>query len=302
MSETSKKLLVVVNPTAGKMNVKGGMFEIIKTFSDNDYFPTVVMTKEAGDAARLVEENVKDYDRVVCCGGDGTLNETIRGMLTSGVSVPIGYIPCGTTNDTANTLHLPKQVAKAAQVVVNGTPVYHDIGSFGQGMCFSYIASFGIFTKTSYSAPQKVKNLLGHFAYVLEGVKELGDIKSYKAKFTFDGNVIEDEFLYASVSNTVSFAGLFSLPKNDVSLNDGKFELLLIKRPKNLLEVNSIILNLSVQNYTDDKNIMLFHTDNVTVEPCEDITWTVDGECSGPVGEVNIRCISDNIKIIQPNK
>lgn len=300
MAENKRKMLVIVNPMSGKMNIKSALFDVVQIFCQGGYIPTVITTSARGDATNIVANKSDEYDIVVCCGGDGTLNETITGMMRSDKRIPIGYIPCGSTNDMANTLRIPKSIKNAALTVISGHPYEHDIGKFGNNMYFTYIASFGVFTKASYSTPQSTKNLLGHFAYVLEGAKEIGEIRDYHVKFTFDGRCIEDDFAFVSVSNTISFAGLFSFPKDKVQLNDGKFEVLLIKRPKNLIETNSLLLSLSKRDYTHDSNIMLFHTNNIIVEPFEDVVWTIDGECSGKIGKVVIDNIPDTIRIIQP--
>lgn len=304
MDENRKKALMIVNPTAGKQTVRGQMFSIIEILCQNGYQPTVLTTAARWDCTAYVQEMAQDYDVVICCGGDGTLNEAVTGMLTSGREQcqPIGYIPCGTTNDMANNLGLPKTIKKAAQAVVEGEPRYHDIGKFGDIAFFSYIASFGAFTKVSYSTPQSAKNLLGHFAYVLNGAAELGNIKSYHVKLSFDDQVIEDDFIYVSVTNTRSFAGLLSFPKDEVSLHDGLFEVLLIKTPKNVVDVSNILANLSKGIFHDDKNMILIKTPRIRVETEEDITWTIDGEQSPALSDVEIEVIPDRIQIFRPQK
>ena len=303
MEENRKRALMIVNPTAGKQAVRGQMFFIIETLCANGYEPTVLTTSVKGDATGFARTADSYYDIVVCCGGDGTLNETITGMIQSGKECPpIGYIPCGTTNDMANSLGLPKTIKKAAEAVVCGEPRYHDIGKFGDVAYFSYIASFGAFTKVSYATPQSVKNVLGHFAYVLSGAMELGNIKSYHTKLTFDGQVIEDDFIYVSITNTRSFAGLFSFPDEEVSLHDGLFEVLLIKMPKNVVDISNIIGNISKRNFTDDKHMLLLHTSKIKVETEDNIIWTIDGEQSPEMKEVEIEVIPDTIKIFRPKK
>ncbi len=298
-----KKALMIVNPTAGKQTVRGQIFSIIETLCDSGYVPTVLTTSAKGDATAYAHEMGAGYDIVVCCGGDGTLNETITGLIDSGKKYPpIGYIPCGTTNDMASSLGLPKTIKKAAEAIVTGSSCYHDIGKFGDMAYFSYIASFGAFTKVSYATPQSAKNLLGHFAYVLSGAMELGNIKSYHIRMTFDSQVIEEDCIYLSITNTRSFAGLFSFPKDEVSLHDGLFEVLAIKTPKNVVDVSNIISNISKGNFTDEKHMLLFHTSNIKVETEEEITWTIDGEQSPEIKEVEIEVISDTIQIFRPKK
>lgn len=301
MEQNRKKALMIVNPTAGKQGVKGQMFSIIESLCANGYQPTVLTTGAKGDCTDFVHDMAHEYDTVVCCGGDGTLNETITGMLRSGKDcTPIGYIPCGTTNDMANNLGLPKTIKKAAKAVAEGEPKYHDIGNFGDLAYFSYIASFGAFTKVSYKTSQAAKNLLGHFAYVLGGAAELGSIRSYHVKLAFDDKEIEDDFIYVSVSNTRSFAGMFSFKKDDVSFQDGLFEVLLIKKPKNVVEVSSIIANISKHKFNNEKNLLLFHTSKIRVETEESMTWTIDGEQSPEVKAVDIEVIPNKIQIYRP--
>lgn len=300
MIEDRKKALMIVNPTAGKQTVKGQMFSIIENMCNNGYMPTVLTTGAKGDATAFVKKYGRNYDMVLCCGGDGTLNETVTGVMAMDKNLPIGYIPCGSTNDMANNLGIPKTVKKAAVAVIEGDPCYHDIGKFGDIAYFTYIASFGAFTKVSYSTPQSAKNVLGHFAYVLSGAMELGNIKSYHTKITCDQGVIEDDFIYVSVSNTRSFAGLFSFPNDEVSFNDGMFEILLIKTPKNVLDVSSIIHNISTRKFGEDKNMVLLHTNKVKVETEQEIVWTIDGESSPEIKEVDIEVIPDRIQIYRP--
>lgn len=304
MHKTRKKALMIVNPTAGKQAIKGQMFSVIETLCDNGYQPTVLTTAARWDCTAYVQGMAQDYDLVICCGGDGTLNEAVTGMLTSGREEcqPIGYIPCGTTNDMASSLGLPKTIKKAAQAIVESDPVYHDVGKFGDIAFFSYIASFGVFTKVSYSTPQAAKNLLGHFAYVLNGAAELGNVKSYHVKLTYDDNVIEDDFIYVSVSNTRSFGGILSFKRDEVSLHDGLFEVLLIKTPKNVVEVSTILSNLSKGIFHDDKHMILIKTPRIHVETEEEITWTIDGEQSPEISDVDIEVISNKIQIYRPKR
>lgn len=302
MIKERKKALVIINPTAGKQTVRGQMFTIINNLCNKKYIPTVLTTGAKGDATEFVKEMGAEYDMVLCCGGDGTLNETVSGVMTLEKKIPIAYIPCGSTNDMANNLGIPKAIKKSSSVVLDGEVSYHDLGRFGDIAYFTYIASFGAFTKVSYSTPQTAKNLLGHFAYVLNGALELGNIKSYHTKVTYDGGVIEDNFIYVSASNTRSFAGMFSFPKDDISFNDGKFEVLLIKTPKNVLEVSSIIHSISTRKFSQDKNMIYFHTDKLKVETEQEVVWTIDGESSPSIKEVDIEVMSDMIQIFKPNQ
>ena len=300
MLKERKKALVIINPTAGKQAVKSQVFSIVDNLNNNGYLPTVLTTGAKGDATEYIRQVGEEYDMVLCCGGDGTLNETVTGVMSLDKELPIGYIPCGSTNDMANNLGIPKVIKKSAKEVIEGEPLFHDIGLFGDMAYFTYIASFGAFTKVSYSTPQSAKNVLGHFAYVLNGALELGNIKSYHTKITYDGGVIEDNFIYVSASNTRSFAGMFSFPKDDVSFNDGLFEVLLIKTPKNVLDVSSILHSISTRKFAQDKNMVYFRTDKLKVETEQEVVWTIDGESSPAIKEVDIEVVPDKIRIFKP--
>ena len=185
----------------------------------------------SGDAIKKVRKNAEKYDLVVCSGGDGTLDEVVTGMEQSEVNVPIGYIPAGSTNDFANSLGIPKNMEEAARVAVNGTPFPCDVGGFN-GDTFVYVAAFGLFTEVSYQTSQQMKNILGHAAYILEGAKHLMDITSYRMKVSHDGEIIEDEFIYGMVTNSLSVGGFKGISGPDVLLDDRPFEVTLIKNPK----------------------------------------------------------------------
>ena len=295
-----KRVLLIVNLHAGKMSVKSRLAKVIDDFCSAGYIPTVRTTQARGDAEKIVAGKSSAYDIVVCCGGDGTLNEVITGMMRSKTQVPIGYIPCGSTNDMANTLGLPHNIEDATRLILEGEAREHDIGKFGDERFFTYIASFGAFTRASYATPQKVKNVLGHFAYILAGAKELGNIKSYRFKVTYDGGTVEDDFIFGSVSNSTSVGGLFSFPKNDVTLNDGVMELLLVRSPKNAAETTSLITSLLKKNFAN-KNLIFAHTAKAVFESEKSLYWTIDGEQSEKIKSVVIDDVPGTIRIIQKN-
>lgn len=294
-----KKMLMIVNPKAGKMRVKSHIIDIINRFCSVGYGVTVETTQCAGDAVRIASGVNAEYDRVVCCGGDGTLNETISGMLKSGNNIPIGYIPCGTTNDMATSLGLPKTVMKAADVVLEGVPMPHDIGQIDADRYFTYITAFGIFTHASYATSQTLKNKFGHFAYVLDGAKELlGNMKKYHTRVIIDGECFEDEYIYGSVSNSISFAGLFKFPEEKINLADGKFEVLLIKKPTNPKALTDLYFSLKKRRF-NDKNILFKSASSVSFETDDKLTWTIDGECGSETNSINIENLKEKVSIIR---
>ena len=271
-----KKMLFIINPCAGTKRANRYMMQLLEIFSAAGYLVTTFITQGQGDALNAARELSGDMDLVVCCGGDGTFNETVSGILALGKQIPVGYIPAGSTNDFATSLELPLDVLEAAEHIVQGQPVQFDVGLFNDRY-FTYIASFGAFTKASYSTAQNVKNALGHTAYVLSGISELSQIRDIHACVEVDGEQIEGDFLLGAVCNSTSVAGILTLDESVVDLQDGKFEVLLVRAPKTLAEVNECIR--AIQNKTYDCTMLTFRSGahiTVTMEQPED--WTLDGE------------------------
>ncbi len=273
----AEKVLLIMNPFSGQKRGKRFLADILYLFRKNGYVTTAMMTVKSGDGAELVKQYGSGMDKIVCIGGDGSLKEVITGVVESGLSVPIGYIPAGSTNDLASSLKIPKNIMKAAENIINGTPRTIDVGRFDNEY-FSYIASFGAFTKVSYATPQNIKNVLGHLAYVLEGVKDIPSIRPVHLKFQMPEQIIEGDYLFGAICNSTSVGGILTLDPQVVDMNDGKFELLLIKAPTNVAELNDIVLALSTQRY-DYPSITFVTASALEVFAPKDMNWTLDGEC-----------------------
>ena len=293
-----EKMLFVMNPNAGQRRAKRYLSQIISIFNRAGYEVTTYMTAESGDAARLVSQRAGEMDVISCCGGDGTFNEVISGVLRSGAQVPLGYIPAGTTNDFAASLKIPANVVKAAEAIVEGTPRVSDVGQFGQRH-FAYVASFGAFTKASYTTPQSIKNALGHTAYVLEGIHELSQIKKEYVRFELDdGTVVEDDFIFGAISNSTSVGRVLTLDPKRVDLCDGKFELLLIRSPRDLAEISECIRALQSQKY-NCQMITFLSASSVKITARADMDWTLDGEREPGHEQVEVRNLHHAIRLIQ---
>lgn len=292
-----KKLFLVMNPCSGKKRANKVLAEIIDVFNRAGYEVTAYMTAARGDATRAAAERAADFDRIVCIGGDGTLNEVIAGLHEVGQQTPIGYIPAGSTNDFANSLGLPKDLLDAARLAATGEPRKLDIGSFN-GRCFSYVASFGAFTRTSYATPQGMKNALGHVAYLLAGAKELTSIRSTHMRFVLaDGTSFEDDYIFGAISNSTSVAGLLTLSPDLVDLNDGLFELLLIRKPHSLLELSDCVLALTTQEYHTPMLTMV-STGRVEIDCPSELDWTLDGEYAAGQAHCVVENLHDAIRVI----
>ncbi len=295
----NKKLLIITNPRAGKAKIKNDLLKIIQIFSEADFDVSVYPTKCQGDAtikAQSIREG--EYDRIVVCGGDGTLNEVITGIMRSKIKCTLGYIPYGTLNEWSSGLNISRNPATAASDIVNGVETDLDIGKFDDKY-FSYTASFGAFTEASYSAPQEVKNVLGQAAYFFEGIKSLSNIKPIHLKFKFDDREIEDDFLFGAVSNSMSVGGIVKFNDSVVKLNDGKFEVFLIKNPNTIMQFQSIVDGILRKDLSRD-GIEFFHAHEVTITGGEAVPWTLDGEFSAGKDTLTLTNIPSAIHLIVP--
>lgn len=293
-----RKIYFIYNPHSGKEQIGSKLNEIIRTLAEKDNELTVVPTIGYLDAMERITNLPDGYDLVVCSGGDGTLDEVVTGMMKRPKErrVPIGYIPAGTTNDFARSLEIPRNMPEAARNAMLGKPFACDIGSFNEDS-FVYIASFGIFTEVSYSTKQEIKNVLGHMAYILEGMKSLYNIKSYKMRVSSDEMEFEGDFLFGMITNSKSVAGFKGLVKGDVQFDDGVYEVTFIKQPKNPLEIQEILGALLLEEI--NSNYMYsFRTKKLTIESEEMVPWTLDGEFGGEHDHVVIENNHKAVEII----
>ncbi len=293
----NKKLLLIVNPCSGKAKIKNELLRVVEIISAQDFEVTVYPTKARGDATEKVASlKPCEYDRIVVCGGDGTLNEVITGLMRSGNKTELGYIPAGTLNEWSTGLGISKNISAAAADAATGKKIELDIGKFSDKY-FSYTASFGAFTSASYSAPQDVKNVLGQAAYVFEGVKSLGNIKPIHLKFKCEEREIEGDFLFGAISNSLSVGGIVKFDEKTVKLNDGLFEVLLIRNPDNILKLQPLIDGI-LKHELDREGMEFFHTKEITVMTDEEVSWTLDGEYCKGKKEIKISNIHNAISLI----
>lgn len=274
-----KEMLFIVNPKAGRTTLKNCLIDVIDIFCKNDFRVRIYLTQGVGDAARVVEEEGDGYDLIVCAGGDGTLGNTIAGFMESGLKKPLGYIPCGTTNDYAKSLEIPKESIEAAEIIVKASPFSVDIGDMN-GNYFVYVAAFGLFSDTSYSTPQNMKNIFGHAAYVLQGIKSLVNVPTYNLTIEFDGMVYTGEFIYGMISNSVSIGGYRNIVSRGVEFDDGLFEVVLVRKIQNPADLQRII-NALLLGDTNEKNMLAFRANHIIIDSDIPIAWSLDGEYGG---------------------
>lgn len=292
-----KKLLFIVNPCSGKEQIRSKLIDILDIFTKAGYQVQTHITQCQGDARHAAECFGKDADVIVCSGGDGTLNETISGMMGFEKPPLLGYIPAGSTNDFASSLMLPKKMLDAAKGVTEGEPYAIDIGRFGEERCFVYIAAFGAFTEISYQTPQDKKNLLGHQAYMLEGVKSLASLKSYHCRIECEELTLEDEFVFGMITNTISVGGFKGLVTQSVALNDGLFEVLLIRTPKTPKDLSNIISYMFLKEEPNDY-VFKFKTREIRVVSETPIDWVLDGEFGGSRTDVSMKNLEKRLEIL----
>lgn len=295
----AKKVLLLVNPVSGKAAAKSNLFGIVKALCDADYSVTVHITQRRLDATEKVISEGEGYDLIIALGGDGTFNEVVTGAVRSDYEGALGFLPCGTTNDLAHTLAIPKKLEKASALFASGEPKELDIGSFNRTRYFTYIATFGAFTDVAYSTDQKLKNVLGHAAYVTEAIARLGELRSYRMRVNCDGEIFEDDFLFGAAANSFSIGGVMKLKKEQVSLNDGFHDVLLIRNPKNAVDLANLSKELLSGNF-ENKSVLFFHAKKIVFDCEEEIPWCVDGEFAGNHSHAVVRNLKNRIRIFYP--
>ncbi|MCQ2554087.1 MAG: YegS/Rv2252/BmrU family lipid kinase [Clostridia bacterium] len=297
-----RKVLLIVNPCSGQMKVNKMLTEIVDVFTKAGFMTTVLTTTRLGDATEYAKEYSKQFDLIVCAGGDGTFNETVAGVIKSGVRTPIGYIPCGSTNDFAQSLGLSKNVVQAAKDIVSGYPITFDVGDFN-GRPFTYVASFGAVTSVSYETPQNVKNALGHLAYILGGINSIPSIRATNIRIeTSSGKVFDGDYIFGAISNSKSIAGILTLSDKFVDMADGKFELLLVKMPMDMIELGEIISILSTQNFNNDSLVTFVNDSEFKITTSGENNWTLDGEYQQGCEEIFIKNQHNAIDLVMKKR
>lgn len=292
-----KKAMLVVNPCAGRRIANLDVAYIVLTMQKNGYNVKVFYTRKPGDATNYAKDYGTNFDIIVCCGGDGTFHEVINGVLSLEKDMSIGYIPTGTTNDFAKSIGISREIREVVQSIIENEPKNYDIGMFNNEY-FTYVAAFGAFSDVSYLTPQKSKNMLGHFAYILEALKNLKKITPIKAKFTIGDKCIEDEFVFGAIANSISIGGILRFKKNKVYFDDGKFEFILIKKPANAYELCKTIIDLRSENY-ENANIIFGTAKEIKAEFKDKANWNLDGEYVETGDNVIIENLQSRIKIIK---
>lgn len=281
-----RKLLLIYNPVSGKGNIKSHLTDIIDIYTEKDFTITLHPTKCSKDGYEYIKEHGIEYEIISVCGGDGMLNEAVSALMTlpHEKRPTVAYLPTGSTNDFAGTIGIPTDVKRAAKMVMEGTPFFCDVGQLNDKY-FAYIAAFGLFTSVSYDTSQDFKNLFGHLAYIISGIRQLAAIKEYHFKISFDDKVFEDDFIFGMVTNSLQVGGIKNNFSTAISLNDGLFEVLLVKKPKNASGYQKLAKAFLSQDIEKSNDIISFKASKIKFESELELPWTVDGEFGG-----NITC------------
>ncbi len=284
-----KKLLLIYNPVSGKAQIRTHLADIIDIYSANNFSVTVYPTKAKYDGFEYIKKHAVAYDILSVCGGDGMLNEAVSALMTIEASLrpSLAYLPSGSTNDFAGTVGLPLDVRHAAKMAVEGKPFFCDAGQLNDKY-FAYVAAFGAFTSVSYDTSQEFKNIFGHTAYIIEAIRSLPGIKPINMKITFDNNVIEDDFILGMVTNTLQVGGMNLKIGTAISLNDGLFEILLVKKPQTAIGYQNLISAFLSQSFDKTQDIIRLKASKIIFESPSPVAWTVDGEFGGETEIANI--------------
>ena len=293
-----ERQLVILNPRAGRMQAGRRLGELLPLLESDGVIAELLETKAAGEARAAVASRAGEFRRVVCIGGDGTLNEVLSGMLEAGQNVPIGYIAAGSTNDFAASHGISRDILQAARDIAGGVPTPIDVGMFN-GRCFAYTASFGAFTRASYAAPQAVKNAVGHLAYIFEGIRDLANIRPYAVTVEADGEVRSGEFIFGMAGNSTSMGGVLRLDPRQIDLHDGKFEVMLVRKPQHIGQLIAAAVALQSQNY-DNELLCFFKAAHLRISAPGDMDWTLDGEFQPGAENIDIQNLHNAVRLILP--
>ena len=297
IGDGGKKLLLIINPVSGKKAVLRMITEIVHVFQRADYTCTLMLTEKSGDARVFVQKYGALHDRIVVAGGDGTLNEAVTGLALSGLSVPLGYIPCGSTNDFARSMGLSSNIETAARHAAKGAPTEIDIGRFGSEY-FTYVAAFGMFTDMPYTTSQYTKNIIGHAAYVIDGLINIGKYTTVNMRINADGEVFQGDYLFGAICNSTSVAGVLTLPDSTVDLRDGLFELLLIQAPDDPVELPLILNGLVRQDYSSE-HITFKQCSSLVIENRDRVKFSLDGERSRVYDTIQVSMMPGFLRFIK---
>jgi len=297
-----KKLLFIYNPNAGKGKALEQIDNIVKVFEEAGYETDKYETKAPLDGKAKAEECGEKYDRIVCLGGDGTLSEISSGVMNLEKKPLIGYIPAGSTNDTAANLGLSKDFLEDAKTAVTGTPMKIDMGLFND-KSFVYVASFGDLAAVSAFTPRKLKKSLGHAAYLIEGAKTFFKMKVPEITIEYDGDkVIKGKYYLGMITNSKQVGGFAGITGPTVELDDGLHEVMLLKNTKVPHKLIKQVYDAAVKKEDISDNVCIkFKASEIKITSEEDLQWVIDGEDAGKHKVATIKNILRALDVVVKN-
>ncbi len=297
MSENNRNFMLIANPVSGKRAVEQSLSDVCRIILDNGWIPSVFITGKRGDATQYVQEYGSRFGRIAAMGGDGTMNETITGIIKAGLDTPFAFIPSGTTNDFASTHHIPFDFKRSAELAATGKVKALDACRFNDRY-FMFHGACGFFASVVNSTYQDMKNSLGYFAYILDGMANALSLAPRHARFVIDGNEFEDDFIYGGILSTLSLGGnITSLPPDMVRADDGQFEVMLAKSPKDIIELGEVLKEFTERNFNGDY-IKLIKMSRCTIESDGDMTWSLDGEPCNDGGHADVEVLQKRINFV----
>lgn len=284
------KVLVIINPASGKGNILEKTEEIKQNLIKQNMEPDIYFTKKEENAKKIIEEHKEDKDLILICGGDGTLNEAVEAIMEDEElqNISVSFIPLGTTNDFARSLNIPIKDISITSKLLETKAKRVDIGKFNESKSFCYVAAFGLITDVPYTTNIEKKHKYGKWAYYLEALKRLKKIPTYRIKLRYDGKHIEDDFIYGGITNSESIGGFKWFEKGEILLDDGEFEGIFIRKPKNIFGYIKILSSFLRKEYSENEYIFSTRAKEYEIQSEENLSWTIDGEFAGSFNNVII--------------
>lgn len=274
-----KRARIIYNPTSGREIFKKKLPDVLQLFEQAGYETSCHATTGAGDATIAAREACdRKFDLVVACGGDGTLNEVISGLAEQEYRPKLGLIPVGTTNDFARAIGVNVSIMEAAEVITTGQTVPLDIGRVDDKYFVNILAA-GKITELTYEVPSKLKTMLGQLAYYLKGIEMLPKVKPTRLKIEYDGKVFDEEAFLFLLSNTNSVGG-FEKIAPDASINDGQFDLLVLKK-SNIAEIIRVCAQLLRGQHVQNEYVLYTRASHLKITSDEKLLLNIDGEYGG---------------------
>lgn len=234
-------LKLIYNPSSGKQNHHKAFIVVRRLAETGLYRISLFATQKKDDAYHEAKMACQEgYDIILACGGDGTVNEVVNGILDSERKCKLAILAAGSVNDFSDYLNMPSDPDDFVQMIIKGESILADAGKV-HDKYFINVAAGGAFTNIAHEVAIDTKTILGRFAYYLQGAIELPEQldKSFPVTIQIDDDppFKEDAFLFL-IANTSNVGG-FRKMVPEANINDHLLDFLLIKKSskKELVEI-----------------------------------------------------------------